>query len=95
MIRPLDPKLLEAIISDDKGHRFWMLNSAKMFLNEDRNLASGLRALLQTYPDFLSAMYQHQIPMDDDAKGAKNWHIEFRVCFLKRFIISFTKGLFD
>ena len=79
MIRPIDPQVLEAIVNDDKDDCCPRVKSAKWFVNEDRNLSSGLRSLLQSYPDFYSELWQHEIPIDTDKKGATSWHIAFRV----------------
>ena len=78
MIPPIDPQVLEAIVNDERDRYYPRVKDAKYFMNHDKNLSSGLRSLLLSYPDFYSELWQHDIPWKDD-KGAKSWHIAFRV----------------
>lgn len=90
MIDPLNPHILTALVSDGDDADYLLIKSAKRFLNEDRNLSSGLRALLQSYPQFLSELWQHDIPDRNKKKGADSWHIAFRVCIPQRIRVDST-----
>ena len=81
MLRPLDPLKLSALVCDDYQGGLFVdpVVEAKKFLNEYRNLSSGLMRLLGIWPAFDACLYQHEAPDKHEMKGAREWHILFGV----------------
>ena len=79
MLPPLNPRVLDAFVCDGDDHGCDWVESAKISLNESRNLSWGMQALLWTYGGFRAAMYDDGDTMNRDGTGAKVWRIVFRV----------------
>ena len=84
MIPPLDPRILSQLLRDavcfgaDADHL--LVEMAKRALNENRNLSGGVLCLLETYGAFKAQLWPYDIPLSHNVRGAKSWHIRFRVC---------------
>ena len=79
MIPPLDFRILSALIHDGDDAGSFLVQQAKRFLIEDRNLSSGVKKLLELYPWFSPYLYQDDVPDYTCKTGADSWHIQLPV----------------
>ena len=79
MLKPLDLGMFNALACDDDDADSWKVRQAKDCLNVHKNLSLGVFILLATYEPFLAMLFQDDIPMESNKKGAHSWNIQFRV----------------